>query len=189
MHQCSQTRPSFLGLSLNVFLCLCERCSLKEINVSSIWVYKFDGTIQCEADVKEISLERMREELSKLIGGDNILSMKKGQRPVITLCGITTGKINCYEITSHGWYVLQHGIMGPCGFERMDHGPGESADKVNIGRLMGSLTAFAPKSVQELIGHPLRVYKTGEMIALDWRPDRCNIEIDELSVIVKVWFG
>lgn len=54
---------------------------------------------------------------------------------------------------------------------------------------MGSLTAFAPKSVQELIGHPLRVYKTGEMIALDWRPDRCNIEIDELSVIVKVWFG
>lgn len=157
--------------------------------MKNVWVYKFDGTIQCMPEVQETSLEKMREELASLIGDKNILSMEKGQRQVIQLCNFPTGKINCYEITQEGWSLLETGIRGPCGFERMDHGPKEADGNVNLGRLIGSLTALNPNSVQDLVGHPLRTYKTGDLITYDWRPNRCNIELDDSHSIVKVWFG
>jgi hypothetical protein len=46
-----------------------------------------------------------------------------------------------------------------------------------------------PTLVSELAGHPLRVYKTGDAITEDFRPDRVNIEIDAGGTIVNVWFG
>lgn len=157
--------------------------------MSNVWVYKFDGTIQCDEKVQEVSLEEMREELAVLIGSANILSMKKEQRPMVQLCGMPTGRINCYEITEASWLVLSTGIVGTVGFQRMDEGPLETSEQVNLGRIIGSLTTSNPQTIQELVGHPLRVYKTGDMLTLDWRPNRCNIEVNNSSVIVKVWFG
>lgn len=157
--------------------------------MATVWVYKFDGTIQCDADVQEVPLEVMRGELAVVVGAANILSAKKDQRPMIQLCGMPTGRLNCYELTEEGWLLLSTGMAGMGGFQRIDEGPAESQEKVNLGRIIGSLTASNPRSVQDLVGHPLRAYKTGDMLALDWRPDRCNIETSQSNVIIKVWFG
>lgn len=95
--------------------------------MSTVWVYKFDGTIQCDAEAREIPLEEMQKALATLIGAANILSMKKNQRPMVQLCGMPTGKINCYEITEAGWILLSTGIVGMNEFQRLDEGPAESS--------------------------------------------------------------
>lgn len=77
--------------------------------MGTVWVYKFDGTVQCDAEAQEIPLEQMRTELVVLIGDENVQSMKKDQRPMIQLCGMPTGRINCYEITETGWVLLSTG--------------------------------------------------------------------------------
>ncbi len=156
--------------------------------MSNVWVYKFDGTIQC-AESRAIPIEEMRKSLELLIGAANVVSMKKTTRYMIQLCGMPTGAINTYEITPAGWMLLKNGISGDGGFQRLDEVQGESADSVNLGQLIGSLTASNPQTVQQLVGHPLRVYKTGDPLTLDWLPERCNIETSEERKIVKVWFG
>ena len=41
-----------------------------------------------------------------------------------------------------------------------------------------------------LLGKSLRVYRTGDMLTLDYRPDRANIELNPADRrIVRVWFG
>lgn len=157
--------------------------------MANVRVYKFDGTIQCDAEIPEISLGKMREELAVLIGAENIVSMEKEQRPMIQLCGMPTGKLNCYEITETGWLLLSTGVAGSGGFQRMDQGPAETPESINLGRIIGSLTASNPQTVHDLVGHSLRVYTTGDMLTRDWRPNRCNIETDDSKVIVKIWFG
>ena len=157
--------------------------------MANVWVYKFDGTIQCESETKEIPLSQMRDQLEAIIGAGNVVSMKKDRRPMVQLCGMPTGTLNSYEITPQGWMLLSSGIAGSGGFQRVDHGPGEGEGAVNLGRLIGSLTGSNPQVVQDLVGHPLRVYLSGDALTLDWRPNRCNIEIDGAQNIVKVWFG
>jgi hypothetical protein len=159
--------------------------------MGNIWVCKPDGTIQCDEDSKEITLEEMREELASIIGDKNILGMKKTSRPMIQLCGVPTGKMNAYEITEQGALILERGFVGPRGFNRCSaEGDKESEpSEANVGQIIGSLTCHNPTTVKELAGHPLRVYKTGDALTKDWRPDRVNIEIDSKGIIVSVWFG
>ena len=157
--------------------------------MSNVWVYKFDGKIQCDAESREIPLDEMRKQLVALVGVDNVLSMKKEVRQMVQLCGMPTGTINAFEITPAGWARLESGFVGKQGFERLDDVPQESGSSINLGRLIGSLTASNPQFVQELVGHPLRVYQTGDALTLDWRPDRCNIERGEQNRIGRVWFG
>jgi hypothetical protein len=41
-----------------------------------------------------------------------------------------------------------------------------------------------------LLGKSLRVYRTGDMLTLDYRPDGANIELNPADRrIVRVWFG
>jgi hypothetical protein len=159
--------------------------------MSNIWVCKPDGTIQCDEDSKEITLEEMRGELASFIGEDNILSMKKVSKPMIQLCGMPTGKMNAYEITERGYFILERGFVGPRGFIRCsaDGDTKSESSDINVGQIIGSLTCHNPTTVRELAGHPLRVYKTGDAITKDWRPDRVNIEVDSKSSIVNDWFG
>lgn len=152
-----------------------------------VWVCKPDGTIQCDTDSREISLEQMRDELASVIGADNIIGMEKRSQPIIQVCGAPTGRMNAYEITPSGWYILNHGIVGRQGFNLC--APEEEDGVVNVGRVIGALTSANPTTVKELIGHSLRVYTTGDPITNDWRPDRVNIETDGNGIIVDVWFG
>jgi hypothetical protein len=160
----------------------------------NVWVCKFDGTIQCDESSREITLEQMRKQLASVIGEDNILDMKKSSRPMIDLCGVPTGRLNSYEITETGWFILNRGIVGNLGFEKCladEETKTRQADGdiKNIGRLIGECTKSNPIFVRELIGHPIRVYKTGDALTRDWRPDRVNIETSTDGIVVDIWFG
>jgi len=141
--------------------------------MNNIWVCKPDGTIQC-GYAREITLEEMRIELAGLIGDSNIRNMEKRSRFVPAVCGAPTGILNAYEITEEGWRLLDNGIRGRQGFE-----PCEGEEIPNP----------QPVQIQELVGRPLRVYKTGEAITKDRIPNRVNIETDDQGVIVNIWFG
>lgn len=85
--------------------------------MASVWVYKADGTIQCEAG-EGISLEKMQDQLNKVIGKENILLSEKRKLPlfIADLCGAPTGSVNAYKITKEGAYLLFKGFPGPMGF-------------------------------------------------------------------------
>lgn len=88
--------------------------------MTEIWVYKADGTIQCQpASETEITLSTMREQLANLIGAKNILDEAKWppRGPVPTVCGHPTGNLNAYKITPEGLHLLFSGVAGPSGFE------------------------------------------------------------------------
>ena len=156
----------------------------------TIWIYKFDGTIQCDPDSSEISLESMRADLAVRIGDDNILHMEKRSLPTIELCGAPTGSANAFEITSEGWVLLNHGITGNPGYRPWPGSPEISAteDVSGVHGLRVSIQSL-PTSIKELIGRPLRVYTSGDSLTKDWIPERVNIEKDQTQTIVDIWFG
>lgn len=156
--------------------------------MNNVWVCKSDGTIQCDKNSTEIILEEMRDELALIVGEDNIVSMEKRSYPMIQLCGMPTGNMNAYELTGQGWYILNYGIVGRQGFIPCQEFP-EAESEVNVGQLIGALTSSNPHTIRGLVGHPLRVYKTGDAITKDYRPNRFNIEIGKKGLIVNVWFG
>ena len=68
-------------------------------SVSSVYVYKLDGTKQCETD-PGITLVTMEQDL--ISAGVKVISRRRGfdGREGIALCGAPTGQINIYEISS-----------------------------------------------------------------------------------------
>ncbi|WP_426924505.1 hypothetical protein [Ralstonia pseudosolanacearum] len=162
---------------------------MEAMSMSTVWVYKHNGTVQCDSSHKPTSLGDTRKTLEAVIGSDNVLSQEERTVPMIQLCGAPTGNVNAYEITDKGWYLLRDGTVGRVGFERWsDESKAHFDGDINIGKVIGALTSRQPQSVQELVGHPLRVYRTGDALTKDWRPDRVNIETNE-GLIVSVWFG
>lgn len=158
--------------------------------MSTAWVYKFDGTVQCDATSKGLTPEEMQPALVRLVGEVNVLSARKDMLHMIKLCGMPSGAINAYELTGVGFDILLHGISGDGGFKPLAANKAKFlATEVNVGELIGSLTARTPTAIAELPGHPIRVYRTGEGLTKDWRPDRCNVETDQQGTIVNVWFG
>ena len=83
------------------------------------WVCKADGTVQCQEN-PEIPLEVMRAQLAAVIGDKEILRAEKRSHIVIRLCGFPTGRVNAYELTEHGYWLLTHGFIGPMGFALCD---------------------------------------------------------------------
>ncbi|MCL9847309.1 hypothetical protein [Ralstonia solanacearum] len=157
--------------------------------MSKVWVYKHNGTVQCDSSHKPVSLGETRKTLEALIGSGNVLSQEERTVPMIQLCGAPTGNVNAYEITEAGWSLLRHGTVGSVGFERWsDESKAHFDGDINIGQVIGALTSQQPQSVQQLVGHPLRVYQTGDALTKDWRPDRVNIETKD-GVIVSIWYG
>ncbi|UQS16595.1 I78 family peptidase inhibitor [Pseudomonas sp. HS6] len=157
--------------------------------MSNVWVYKLDGAVQCHPEVRKTTLAEARKELSGLIGGAQILGEKTGSRIFPSLCGLPEGTFNAFEITEEGWILLSRGIAGPCGFNLLEGNAVKSAEDVSVGQLIGSLVSSQPQTISQLVGHPLRVYKTGDGLTRDWIPQRCNIELNESGKIVSVWFG
>lgn len=46
-----------------------------------------------------------------------------------------------------------------------------------------------PEQCKGLIGRLLRVYKTGDMLTMDYNANRVNIETNEERIIVGITFG
>ena len=159
--------------------------------MSTVWVYKFDGTVQC-ADIPEVPKAEIRSQLAIRIGENNILSEAKEKQQLIVpqQCGLPTGHIYAFEITQQGWALLSTGFAGPGGFELLqEEVPGAKSSIIDISEFVGKLTSSQPVFVSQLAGHSLRVLPPGAFVSKDWRPDRCNIEVNEHSVITRVWFG
>lgn len=163
--------------------------------MNNVWVYKYDGTIQCDESSRETSLDEMRQDLAMRIGDKNIVAMEKRAVLMIRLCGMPTGSVNAYEITPEGWQLLESGFVGNGGFMRWHaHHEKETADQ--IGALPATIsaltsTANVPTTIRELIGRPLRVYQSGDPLTDDYIANRVNIEVESLTgtVIVDIWFG
>lgn len=85
--------------------------------MTSAWVWRHDGTLQCDFGVEE-TLDEARAALAAIIGSENILNGEKRTLPgpVIALCGAPTGQVNAFELTELGFWLLFHGFVGPIGF-------------------------------------------------------------------------
>lgn len=182
--------------------------------MKNIWVYRHDGSIQC-TDVMGESVKQAREDLASIIGEKEILNGEKRYLPMIRLCGLPTGAVNAFEITHAGWILLTTGFVGPAGFERWPDksipfrtkenlqaapaGGGEvpfpfSTERADIPLSAVLRTLVCPPTgndgcQKDLAGRPLRVYKIGDMLTMDWRPTRVNIGLNDRGLIEDVWFG
>ena len=150
----------------------------------SIWVFKHDGTIQCDNSIQPIPSKTHRAQLIKLIGEENIISEGAiSSIPVPTMCGLPKGGINAFESTSQGAYILFNGFVGPMGFEVLDE-----QNAITIGDLLLA-NKQTPSLIAELVGRPLRAYQKGDLLTEDYRPERVNIETNEDGEIIQIWFG
>jgi hypothetical protein len=166
------------------------------------WVCKADGTIQCQEN-PEIPLDVMRAQLAAVIGDKEILRAEKRSHIVIRLCGFPTGRVNAYELTEHGYWLLTHGFIGPMGFALCDFpaaaaaaSDSRSAERDDVSTLVEALRSArltsvgsTPILVRDLIGRPLRVYKAGDALTMDLIPERVNIRVDDSRRIAEIWYG
>ncbi len=177
------------------------------MTIPSPWVWRHDGTIQCE-NVREETLEEARAQLESVIGADNVLGGEKRQVPMPRMCGLPTGSVNAFQITPWGFWLLFHGFVGPIGFrpwieeapvrasgevplpfealgERAGGGGGQAVRAVS-----GDLTGFPdPFLIAQLYGRPCRCYRLGEPLTDDYIPERVNIGLGRGQRIAEIWFG
>jgi hypothetical protein len=45
------------------------------------------------------------------------------------------------------------------------------------------------KKIETILGKTTRIYKIGDALTEDFRPDRVNIELSENNEIVQIWMG
>lgn len=86
--------------------CASGHCRGQKINPDKkIFVYKPDGSLQCEAK-SGVSLEKMAEEFGeiKIFSKEN----KSDGKMHIMLCGSPSGKVNVYEIYEHDFEKIKN---------------------------------------------------------------------------------
>ncbi len=158
--------------------------------MQTLWIYRFDGTVQCDSGSREVTLEEMRAGLEAIVGEQNVRGMEKRSLPTVELCGVPTGVVNAYEVTAEGWMLLNHGVVGNPGFALWPESRAPHVSKeVSPGLVLGMSVRSIPSSIKDLIGRPLRVYTTGDAITKDWRPERVNIEVNVNQHVIDIWFG
>ncbi|MGU3420762.1 hypothetical protein [Methylobacterium sp. D54C] len=182
----------------------------------TMWVYRENGTLQCHPEIRGISLEELKGQLGKIAGAENILSQEERTLPVMipAVCGAMTGRVNAYELNEMGTYMLFHGFVGPMGFkpwiwsnpnQSMAFASGEDPfaynrllhtdDHDKMGNAFLNIISTAtsagtqPTTIAELSGRLSRYYKQGDMITLDYRPERVNTEVNDSHTIQRIWFG
>lgn len=149
--------------------------------MGTVWVYKLDGTLQCDQGL-EISLEEMQKQLESI--GARVLQAKKQMSCNLfaSVCGAPTGMANTYEISTEDWERIRRGFVGLLGF---DLWPCESNPPSSKGRASASAD---PVLVRELIGREVRVYEVGDGLTDDYRRMRVNIELKD-GTISDIWYG
>jgi len=155
--------------------------------MSNVWVCKHNGSIQCDPDSEGQSLDEMRTDLERIVGKDNVLKQTQKNVPVLTMCGLPTGIINAYELTASGYDLLMNGIIGPDGFTQCSNN--DTDNEIPIGMALRDAAKQIPTKIEELPGHPLRVYTIGDALTRDYRPRRFNIGLDKNGNIAETWFG
>jgi hypothetical protein len=160
--------------------------------MENYWIYKADGTIQCLEEPIAISLEEMAKELITALGNDCIVQQRKLHIPTVKMCRVPTGALNAYELTPAAFEMWEKGISGKMDFEQLNPALIPRNQEDDYSRSAASdMAKSQPDRIDDLPGHLLRTYKTGDPITMDYRPSRFNVETSHLDigVIVKVWFG
>lgn len=173
----------------------------------SHWVWRHDGTLQCELGAEE-PLEEAEAQLAAIIGAEAIVD--RGKRnlpvPVPALCGAPTGQVNTFKLTADGYCRLFTGVPGAIGFAPWPD-PDPDAGATPAGPLpFGALAAAdllggrdvaivrsgpdarAP-ALGDLYGRPCRVYRLGDALTKDRVPGRANIGLTGDGRIAELWFG
>ncbi|MEW6641123.1 MAG: hypothetical protein AB1586_11510 [Pseudomonadota bacterium] len=164
-------------------------------------VYKQDGTIQCEPEIKprplQVDADAIRAIGIRVIGG--------GQRErlpifVPALCGSPTAWANVFSIDLNGVTRQQLFLLSAIGFRMWAFDPParKSVAAGDEDPFPHDLPVAAnllgpdphPDRIADLIGYTVRIYRTGDPITKDYRRDRVNIETNPDSHrIVRYWFG
>lgn len=179
--------------------------------MTSTWVWRHDGTLQCGLGSEE-TLDEAREALATIIGDDNILTGEKRTLPwpIIQLCGAPTGQVNAFELTEAGFWLLFHGFVGPMGFrpwsdvdaDRLLSGSegnyaarllsgseGNYAVKAPDGKAVGFPGhGNTPATIEDLYGRICRVYNVGDPLTEDYIERRVNIGLVR-GRVAEIWFG
>jgi hypothetical protein len=170
----------------------------------TITIYKQDGTRQCE----DIAPRPIAEDAGAITAlGVHIVGEGKHELlPIFVpaLCGSPTAWANVFAIDRSGltrqqlFQLSQHGFK-VWAFES----PPQAADKAAMAGgsdvpfpldLPVAASLLAPEQhptcIADLTGYLIRVYKTGDMITMDYRRDRVNFETNPTTHrIVRSWFG
>ena len=169
------------------------------------WVWRHDGTLQCGLGNEE-SLDEARSQLGAIIGDNHILAAEKRDlsSALITLCGAPTGRVNAFELTAEGYYLLFHGFPGSIGFapwidaQTMDRTAGQFAALSTDGGDDGATATIVgpshggdsnPTSIHQLYGRVCRVYRVGDALTKDLVPGRFNIGLSNTGRAQELWFG
>lgn len=160
-------------------------------------VFKPDGTIQCEDD-PPLALKVHRDQLMS-IGAQRICGQGNVPGPhfVPMVCGAPTGRVNAFAIPKRDWEAIASAIVGTLGFSAWIGAPFPALDMDEDCSVLGeglaglsspSVGAF-PVLVRELLGRPSRCYQQGDVLTMDFRPERVNVERDDKGRISDIWFG
>jgi hypothetical protein len=178
--------------------------------MDTLTIYKQDGTRQC-LDIAP----RLLEEDAKVITGLKIRIVGKGRHvelPVVVpaQCGLPTAGANVFDIDATGLTRTQLLELAANGFTawHFDAEPAEAAARGKAtARARGDEDPFPlahlavvasllggghpnPDHIRDLVGYLIRVYKTGDLLTMDFRRDRVNFETDpKTHRIVRFWFG
>jgi hypothetical protein len=171
--------------------------------MDQLTIYKQDGTRQCE----DIAPRPLAED-EKVISGLKIPIIGGGRHerlPIMVpaMCGLPTAWANVFDIDATGLSRQQLFQLSANGFNvwRFDASEREAAIAAGgdnpfplenlsiVATLLGGAQGN-PELIRDLVGYVIRVYKTGDMITMDFRRDRVNFETDPQSRrIVRHWFG
>lgn len=179
--------------------------------MTSRWVWRHDGTLQCGFGTEE-TLDEAHAALAAIIGEENILSGEKRTLPgpIIQLCGAPTGQVNAFDLTELGFWLLFHGFVGPIGFrpwadveaDRLLAGSegsyaarllagseGNYAVKAPQGKAVGFPGhGGQPATIEDLYGRICRVYNVGDALTKDYIERRVNIGLVR-GRVAEIWFG
>ena len=169
--------------------------------MSGKWVWRADGTLQCGMGREEL-LGEARRQLAAILGEDAILSAEKRTLPgvIITPCGAPTGRVNAFELTEEGFWLLFHGFAGPIGFRPWVEPPIRAASSKAAGSstldaagfqgvsIVGSRGGAVPCQIAELYGRMCQVYDVGVPLNTNFFADRFNVGL-ERGRIRELWFG
>jgi hypothetical protein len=170
----------------------------------AITIYKQDGTRQCEPEIRPRPIDEDAGEITSL--GVKIIGQGKHERlPIFVpaLCGSPTAWANVFAIDRSGLTRHQLFLLSQHGFKVWSFESPPQADKAALAGgsdvpfpldLPTAASLLAPEQhpdcIADLKGYLIRVYKTGDMITMDYRRDRVNFETNPTTHrIVRSWFG
>lgn len=118
------------------------------IAADDVWIWRYDGTLQCGMGV-ERTLAEDKAILESL--GPAVLGAQKRVVPfaIIAVCGAPTGRANTYLISDADWTTLQSSFVGPAGFAEWTFDEGSAFVFKYDGTLQCDLGKEIPLEVAE----------------------------------------